>query len=225
MRFWILDCNNCDLDKIKVLKFVFQPWNLDFLSLSYEVLTKCKVLTEETETENLNMQVKFACLHKKQNKQKKPRNFFQRKTGSSGFAVYGPKLWKHWPQTLSSWLCFKYFFYVCEAHLNFYMWYLVKWPAVLQTLSRERPGGREGEEGSSRPRGFFCFGGTASEDEAAGEVTGEDVVTRGMTGSEGNKSQEWNLMNYGNRHKKRRRSRWAPPREGRKTLSSIREII
>lgn len=51
------------------------------------------------------------------------------------------------------------------------------------TLSRERPGGREGEEGSSRPRGFFCFGGTASEDEAAGEVTGEDVVTGGMTGS------------------------------------------
>lgn len=130
-----------------------------------------------------------------------------------------PKSKKHWPQTVSSWLS------VLNLNLNFYMWDSAKWPAVLQTLSRERPGGREGEEGSSRPRGFFCFGGTASEDEAAGEVTGEDVVTGGMTGSEGNKSQEWNLMNYGNRHKKRRRSRWAPRREGRKTLSSIREII
>lgn len=45
------------------------------------------------------------------------------------------------------------------------------------TLSRERPGGREGEDGSSRPRGFFGFGGMASEV----DVTAKDEdVTGGM---------------------------------------------
>jgi len=45
----------------------------------------------------------------------------------------------------------------------------------MRTLSSERPGGREGEEGSSRPRGFFGLGGTASEvEEVAGGTAGSD---------------------------------------------------
>lgn len=48
------------------------------------------------------------------------------------------------------------------------------------TLSRERPGGREGEEGSSRPRGFFGLGGAASE--VTVEVTAEEEVTGGTEG-------------------------------------------
>lgn len=57
------------------------------------------------------------------------------------------------------------------------------------TLSRERPGGRDGEEGSSRPRGFFGLGGAASvtDTAAADGVLAVEVVTGGggATGSVG----------------------------------------
>ncbi len=59
----------------------------------------------------------------------------------------------------------------------------------LQTLSRERPGGREGEEGSSRPRGFFGLGGTASEAEVTGGAASEEDVTGGTEGSERQKER------------------------------------
>lgn len=49
-----------------------------------------------------------------------------------------------------------------------------------RTLSRERPGGREGEEGNSRPRGFFGFGGATSDV----VVTAEDAVAGGRAGSD-----------------------------------------
>lgn len=49
-----------------------------------------------------------------------------------------------------------------------------------QTLSRERPGGREGEEGNSRPRGFFGFGGATSDV----VVAAEDAVAGGRAGSD-----------------------------------------
>lgn len=48
------------------------------------------------------------------------------------------------------------------------------------TLSSESPGGREGDDGSSRPRGFFGLGGRASEV----EVTGGGVATVGATESD-----------------------------------------
>ena len=57
----------------------------------------------------------------------------------------------------------------------------------LHTLSRERPGGREGEEGSSSPRGFFGLGGAASEVEVTGGVTAE--VTGGTEGSDREKQE------------------------------------
>lgn len=52
------------------------------------------------------------------------------------------------------------------------------------TLSSERPGGSDGEDGSSRPRGFFGLEGAASEEEetagvaakAVSEDEGEDVT-------------------------------------------------
>lgn len=51
------------------------------------------------------------------------------------------------------------------------------------TLSSERPGGREGEEGSSRPRGFFGLGGATSDEVVTGgAATEEDEATRGMEG-------------------------------------------
>lgn len=52
-------------------------------------------------------------------------------------------------------------------------------------MSSERPGGREGEDGSSRPRGFFGLGGTAeSEGEVTGGVATEEDVTGGTEESE-----------------------------------------
>lgn len=51
------------------------------------------------------------------------------------------------------------------------------------TLSRDRPGGREGEEGSSRPLGFFGLGGAASEVDVTGEVAVDDEVTGGTAES------------------------------------------
>lgn len=58
-----------------------------------------------------------------------------------------------------------------------------------RTLSRERPGGRDGEEGSSRPRGFFGLGGAASDTSAAAAVVVEvDRAGGGATRSEGHKA-------------------------------------
>lgn len=52
-------------------------------------------------------------------------------------------------------------------------------------MSRESPGGREGEEGSSRPRGFFGLGGTVSDVEVTGGVTAGEEITAGTEGSDG----------------------------------------
>lgn len=63
-------------------------------------------------------------------------------------------------------------------------------PAWRRTLSRERPGGRDGEEGSSRPRGFFGLGGAESDTvvatvDVAVEVDDVDRGGGGATRSEG----------------------------------------
>lgn len=55
---------------------------------------------------------------------------------------------------------------------------------IIRTLSRERPGGREGEDGSSRIRGFLGLGGPVQD----GEVDAEDEeehVTVATKGSDG----------------------------------------
>lgn len=64
-----------------------------------------------------------------------------------------------------------------------------------RTLSRERPGGRDGEEGSSRPRGFFGLGGAASDtvvaaavDAVVVEVVEVDGGVGGATRSEGDEA-------------------------------------
>lgn len=48
------------------------------------------------------------------------------------------------------------------------------------TLSSERPGGSEGEDGSSRPRGFFGFGGATSDTEEVVTTGAEEEETRGV---------------------------------------------
>lgn len=70
-----------------------------------------------------------------------------------------------------------------------------------RTLSRERPGGRDGEEGSSRPRGFFGLGGAASDTVAAAavdavvvEVVEVDRGGGGATRSEGDKAMRESLL-------------------------------